>query len=469
MSEIAFDSINALGQKIRTKEISPVELTIQTLQRIEQIDPSINAYIKVMSEDAMQQAASLEQEVLQNNIRGPLHGIPISLKDIFETKGHETTCGSKVLEHWIPDRDATIVTKLKNAGAIIIGKTNMHEWAMGATTENPHFGTTRNPWNLNKISGGSSGGSAAAVAAGLCFGSIGTDAAGSIRLPAALCGIVGIKPTYGRVSRHGSLPGPTSFDHIGPLTRTVKDSAILLQAIAGFDKNDPSSSRRPVDIDFERPLQDLKGIKLGVCRNYFYEGLHDEVKINMEKSIVRLKDLGAEIVEINIAGIDEALNAFKIIAQSELYTFHKPIWAKVPHLYSEDFKVRFNFAKQINVTDYLNAQKLRNKFIHYFLDCMSSVSAIIAPSNSQPAFTIGSKTPEENMQNIYTIGKTPLGNFLAFPAISVPCGLLPENLPAGMQLIGKPFAEKLLLQVADCFERSYETTLWKQKLAANLD
>ena len=255
MNEILFETIENAGAAIKTKQISPVELTKLTLNQIQEHEPILNAFITVMAEEAMEQAKLLEKEIEQNQYRGPLHGIPIAVKDILQTKGVKTTNGSKIFDGFVPNDDATVIKKLKEAGAIIIGKANLHEFAMGATTENPHYGSTKNPWDLSKIPGGSSGGSAVLTATGMAFGAVGTDTAGSVRLPAAMCGTVGFKPTYGLVSRKGCFPFSWSLDHVGPMTRTVKDATIMLEAMRGFDPDDASTVNRNDSVIFDQTLK----------------------------------------------------------------------------------------------------------------------------------------------------------------------------------------------------------------------
>lgn len=463
MTHLSFNSISEISNKIQQKEISPVELVKTTLQNIKRVNPQLNAYREIYDEDALAQAKQLEDELMKGKVRGPLHGVPISLKDLIEVEGKATTGGSKVLENWRTDKNATVVNRLKEAGAVITGKTNLHEFGMGATSENNHFGAVHNPFNLEKIPGGSSGGSAAEVAAGLSFGSIGTDAAGSVRLPAAFCGIVGLKPTFGRVSRYGTVPGSWAFDHLGPITRNVEDAGILYKTIAGYDQHDDSSSKKEVTFtNIDR--QDLNGVTVGINRNYFFDGVDHQVEKLMENTITTLKRLGAKIVEINIEQINDALQSFKTIAQSELFAFHKPIWEKNNNLYGEDINFRFNYAKELSATDYLNAQRFRKRFISHVVEVMKDIDILISPTNSQAPFTIGLREPEDNMNNIYTLGKTPLINFIGFPAINIPLGMLEGNLPSGLQMIAKPFEEDKLCQIAKVYESTHDTGHWTSKL-----
>ncbi|WP_240689004.1 amidase [Ammoniphilus sp. YIM 78166] len=454
MTDLFFHDMTTVSGLIKEKKVSPIELTQLLLERIHRYNPVLNAYIKVMDDEALSQAKELEKEIMEGKLRSPLHGIPIAIKDIIQTKGIVTTAGSKVFEDWIPDEDATVITRLKEAGAILIGKTNLHEFAMGATTENPFYGAAKNPWDLERIPGGSSGGSAVALAAGLCFGALGTDTAGSVRLPSALCGTVGLKPTYGRVSRHGCLPFSWSLDHIGPMTRTVKDSAILLGYMAGYDKKDHSSADLPVDMDWDQPLDHLKGIKLGICYEYFLEGVHPEIEQVFHDAILRLVDLGAEVVVLKLPGIEEAQWAQRIIAQAEAYSFHEPILTHRSELYSEDVKFRLRFGKDVSAFDYLKAQKIRKKFIQDVLQATEEVNLLASPMNHNPAFKIGSVPPEQAINNMFHLSKAPLVSMLGFPALALPCGFISGNMPTGLQLIGKPFKEKELMQVGELYEKS---------------
>lgn len=453
MGNLTYMNIESVSKLIRIKEVSPVDLVKQTLERISKYDSSLRAYITVMEEQAMDRAILLEEELQKGELRGPLHGIPIAVKDNIKTKGIRTTGGSKIFKDWIPDEDATVVQKLVDAGAIIIGKANLHEFAMGATTENPHYGNTKNPWNLKKIPGGSSGGSAVATAMGMAFGAVGTDTAGSVRLPAAMCGTVGLKPTYGLVSREGCFPFSWSLDHIGPMTRTAKDAAIMLETMKGHDPKDPSSVSEKVVVNFGS-VEDLKGVKLGFYEAYMFSGMDEEIKRVLMKAFRKLEALGAEIISIDLPFIDDALEALKIIAQSEVFSYHEPLLKRFEDAYGADLKYRFQFGKDISANAYIRAQRIRNRFISTTIKQMSEIDALIGPTNVQPPFNIGTMVPEQAISNMFTLGKTPLANILGFPAISIPCGFTTDHLPVGLQLIGKPFAEKKVLKIADCYERS---------------
>ncbi|VEF46651.1 glutamyl-tRNA(Gln) amidotransferase subunit A [Bacillus freudenreichii] len=448
MSELLFETIDQVSRRITKGELSPVELTKLTIERIRQVNPSLNAFITVAEEQALEQAKSLEAEAQKGNIRSPLHGVPIAVKDMVQTKDILTTGGSKILENWVPDEDAPVVRNLKEAGAIIIGKANLHEFAMGATTENPHYGSTRNPWNQKYIPGGSSGGSAVATAAGMAFGAVGTDTAGSIRLPAAMCGTAGIKPTYDLVSREGSLPFSWSLDHVGPMTRTIKDSALMLEAMIG--------SKEPKSAFNE--LEDLKGIKLGFYEPYMYSGIDPDVKSVVEKAFQQMESLGAEIIPIELPFIDSALEGLKTIAQSEVVAYHEPLLKKHGDLYGDDLKYRFQYGRDVSATAYINAQRVRKKFIQSTLAQMKGIDALIGPTNVQPPFEIGTMVPEQAISNMFVLGKTPLANILGFPTLSVACGFTRDKFPVGLQIIGKPFSDHRIMEIADCYERSESWT-----------
>ncbi len=466
MKHWPFETIASVQQAIVNKQVSPVEVTQMLLARIRRWDSKLSSFITVMEEAAMQEAVEREKDVMSGTTKGPLHGVPIAVKDIIQTRGVRTTAGSKLFAEWVPDEDATVISKLREAGAIVIGKTNLHEFAMGATTENPFYGSARNPWNLAKIPGGSSGGSAVALAAGFCYGALGTDTAGSIRLPSALCGTVGMKPTYGRVSRHGCLPFSWSLDHIGPMTRTVNDAAILLKVIEGKDRRDDSSVAGARPIDPHARIDSLKGCRIGVCREYFFEGVDSEIEQLVNQALNQLQALGAEVVELVLPGIADALWAQKAIAQAEGYTFHQPMLDKRADLYSDDVKFRLQFGKNVSAADYLNAQRIRKAFIRQTLGQMAAgqVDLLVSPMNHNPPFDIGSVTPEEAINNMFRLAKAPLVSMLGFPALALPCGFTQDRLPVGMQLIGKPFDEQQLFCVGELYEQSQG---WVAALAQN--
>ena len=452
-NSIFFQSIDEVSVLIKNKELSPIDLVKKTLQRINELNPNINAFIGVLEEDVLKQATFLEDELSKGIYRGPLHGIPIAIKDIFETKGHVMTAGSKILANWIPNKDATVIKKLKDAGALIVGKNNMHEFSSGGTNENPHYGPTHNPWDLRKISGGSSGGSAAAVASGMSFAALGSDVGGSIRLPAAHCGIVGLKPTYGRVSRYGSWPFSFSADHIGTMGRTVKDAALLLQAVSGYDINDPTTSKRSVEVVPNDINEDLRGVVVGVCREYFFENLHPEMQQQIELAISKLEKLGARIQEISIPSIHAVPKHLLNMMRTEWYAVHKKFIKQYEQDYGEDLRGRFLAAADISAQEYLDAHKFRQVFLEEFKEKMQGIDVLVSPTLAMFPFDIGSMSIKEK-EKIFGWFKTHIFNFTGYPALAMPCGFNSEGLPAGLQIMGKPFMEKELLTIATIYERS---------------
>ncbi|WP_232699293.1 amidase [Brevibacillus daliensis] len=465
MTDLLFRDITTIHQAITSKKLSPVELIELTQRRIEEQNPTLRAFICVQNEGSMKAAKQAENEIMKGEVRGKLHGIPLAIKDVIHVKGTPTTGGSRLLRDWWPDEDATVVSKLKAAGAIIVGKANLHEFAMGATSENPHFGTVRNPWDHTKISGGSSGGSAVAVATGMSVAALGTDTAGSIRLPAALTGTVGLKPTYGLVSRHGSLPFSWSFDHIGPMTRTVRDAALMLEVIAGYDPLDAATTSHS-SFQKSEPLFDLSGVTIGICRSYFFENIEPELNEMLEEAMSCLEKLGARLVFIELPFLDEAGWAQKIIGQSEGYSFHEPFLRDFKDLYGPDVLYRLNFGSNVTASEYLKAQRIRHQFIQSTLAEMKEVDLLLSPMNHSYAFEIGSVSPEQSISNMFRLAKAPLISLLGFPALALQSGFTHDGMPAGMQLIAKPFEEARLLAVGECYERE---TNWAARLPLCLE
>ncbi|MCO7174883.1 amidase [Sporolactobacillus kofuensis] len=455
MDHLFFEDIRKISLQLKSGSISSVEITEKMLDRIHKLDPALNAYIQVMDGSALEQAKKADDEIIRGNIRGPLHGVPIAIKDIFETKGSITTAGSKVLSKWKPAQDAVVVSKLKDAGAVIIGKTNLHEFAMGSTTENPHYGPTRNPWNLTKIPGGSSGGSAVAVAAGMCYGALGTDTGGSIRLPSSLCGIVGLKPTFNLVNRKGCVPLSWSFDHIGPMARTVDDCALILQVIV-----DPKMiQNHGLDLSIEN-IHTIKhrSIKIGICKEYFFDGIEEEIQMIVEQAMYDLEAIGIQFIDIKIPGIAEGLNAQKIISKSEAYTFHKNTFEKYPNDFGKDVQFRLNSGSKVLASEYIEAQRVRRSFLENVKEAMKECDYILSPTHSITPFDVGERSPEESINNIFDLGKTPIGNLLGYPVLTVPCGFSSKKLPVGMQIIGKPYSEDQLLSIGKHYEEEHHWT-----------
>lgn len=475
--ELAFTSIERVASLVQERKLSPVELTQIMLARIERINPQLNAYLTVTAEQALEQARQAEKEICaprgRAHYRGPLHGIPISLKDNIWTRGVRTTAGSKILRDFVPDEDAFVVTCLRRAGAIILGKTNLHEFAYGVTTDNPHYGPTRNPWDTSRIPGGSSGGPAAAVAAGLCCASIGTDTGGSIRIPAALCGIVGFKPSYGRVSSFGVVPLATSLDHTGPLARCVADAAILLRAIAGRDLLDETTIPGPVP-DFVRGLRasltrpgrpsgkQRARLRLGRPREYYWEKLDDEVRQVVEAAVEDFERIGATIEEVSLPHLYDADEPATCIALAEARAFHQSAgWFPARAAdYGEDVRKRLELGAQIRAIDYLHAASVRLQVQSDFARAFVRVDAIVAPTVPVAAPVIGEqkvsiREGEESVRSALLRLNRP-ANFTGLPAISVPCGFTATGLPVGLQLIGRRFDEASLLRIAHAYERAHD-------------
>ncbi|HEX5414991.1 MAG TPA: amidase [Chloroflexota bacterium] len=465
--DLVYASIGELASRIRSGEVSPVGLTEAVLTRIERLNPVLGAFITVTADLAREQARRAEDEIRGDHYRGPLHGIPISLKDLYDTAGIPTTAGSRILADRVPTTDATVTRRLSEAGAVLLGKTNLHEFAYGTTTLNPHFGHTRNPWDLERITAGSSGGTAAAVAAGLGFMSMGSETGFSIRRPAAFCGVVGLKPTYGRVSRHGVLPCAWSLDHAGPLTRTVQDAALTLNAIAGYDAADPASARRAVP-DFTALLgKEIKGLRVGIPRHHFAGRIEPAVEAAFEQAIQVFRDLGAEPVELRLPRVRYALPASTTIMHVEVGAVHARWIRSRPEDYGADVRIRIQSGAAVTAEDYARAQRIRRWIADEVAEIWSRVDLLAAPTTPQVATRIA-ESPEALRDPGFVVEEG-LFNFLrlyaliGIPAISVPCGFSPEGLPIGLSLAGRPFDEPRVLQAAQAYEAATE---WSRRRPA---
>jgi aspartyl-tRNA(Asn)/glutamyl-tRNA(Gln) amidotransferase subunit A len=457
-----FLSIEHAARLLRRKEVSPVELTSAMLERIARLDRRFNAFITVTAERGVADARRAEREILRGHYRGPLHGIPLALKDNFWTRGIRTTAGSSILTDFIPSEDSTVAGRLSRAGAVLLGKTNLHEFAYGVTTENPHFGATRNPWARDRIAGGSSGGSAAAVAAGLAFGSVGTDTGGSIRIPSALCGIAGLKPTFGRVSCFGVVPLARSMDHVGPLARNVADLAILLQCIAGRDRRDPTTSGIAVP-DYLRALRRKLGpFRLGWPQEFFFERIDPEVRRRVEAAVKLLKNLGAEVESISLPHLADAAQASTDIALAEAARYHEGAGyfpARTAE-YGEDVRSRIELGRNVTALNYLRGLEVRRQVQEDFRRAFERVDAIVAPTTPIAAPRLGSQTTviareKESVRSALVRLNRP-ANFTGLPAISVPCGRTSQSLPVGLQLIGRRWQEDHLLRIAHAYQQATE-------------
>ncbi len=460
---LAYASISEIGKLYRRRKLSPVELTKFLLDRIARLNPRLNAYLTLNSEIALRDAAAAESALCSKSRRkssrdlGPLHGIPISLKDNLYTAGLRTTGGSGFLRDFLPLQDAAVVTSLKNYGAILIGKTNLHEFAYGVTSNNPHFGPARNPWDLDRIPGGSSGGSAAALAAGLCYGSIGTDTGGSVRIPASLCGVAGLKPGVGRVNPEGAIPLSTTLDFVGPMARTVADVALLFEAIATYGKNE----RRP----HAPRLPSTRGrrLHLGIPKHFFLDVISPDVQHAFESSLVTLKKMGAKLKEVSLPYLKETEHAGNQIAWAEATHYHQQAgWYPLHSAdYGEDVRSRLEMGEKVSALQYLRALDLRDKFIAGFHLALleNEVDALVTPTTPIAAPLIGEETisiaGKEHSTRALLLRLNRPANLGGLPAISVPCGLTPAGLPAGLQFLASVTDEALLLEIASRFEQAH--------------
>ena len=441
-------SIAEASDLLRRKKVSPVELTNACLARIEQLNPSINAFITVMHDSALAQARDAENEIVAGNWRGPLHGIPIGLKDLIDTAGVKTTCASALFADRVPTDDAEIVRRLKTAGAVLVGKQNMQEFAWGGTSTSSYFGPVHNPWDIDRIAGGSSGGSAAAVSTGMCFGAIGTDTGGSVRQPAAFCGIVGLKPTYGRVSTRGVFPLSPSLDHVGTLCRSVTDTALMLEAIAGYDKLDPTSVDFPVE-SYANALNVKTKPRIGIVRKPFFDDLNPDIERAMIEALNVLGNLSSDVLEIDLPSTPAAVQAPEVLA------VHSKHFTTSPDLYGRWMRERLELATAIDTVTYIEARQELDRLRRSVGDVFSQVDWLVTPTTPVPPITIReamdmSPTPAGE---IWLWNTRPF-NAYGFPTISIPCGFTRAGLPIGLQLSGPNFHEANLLSFTHAFEQA---------------
>lgn len=443
-------TINEASGLLRTGEISPVELAQAHLQQIEQRDPGLNAFITVTAQAAMETARRLEAEIRQSGPRGPLHGIPLALKDLFETGGIRTTGGSKFFANHTPVEDAASVRRLKEAGAVLLGKLNMHEIALGVTSNNPHFGAVHNPWDPQRTAGGSSGGSAAALAAGMCMGSLGTDTGGSIRIPSSLCGTVGLKPTYGRVSLAGVIPLSWSLDHAGPMARTVADAAVLLQAVAGYDPADPSSANQPVDA-YTRGLEDgVRGWRIALAAGDAFEGIDPQVDRLVQAAAQALEAAGALVEPAPPLDFADALAANGLIAVVEAAAFHRERLAAHPQDFGEDVRRRLQIGSETSVEDYALARRKQTGLRRRYEGLFDTYDVLLTPATPVAAPLLDGPDAVEQAR-LLTRCTAPF-NLTGLPALVVPCGF--ENgLPVGVQIAGAPWQEHKVLRAGRAIEK----------------
>jgi aspartyl-tRNA(Asn)/glutamyl-tRNA(Gln) amidotransferase subunit A len=455
-SPMTTTSISDLAQCLRRREISPVEITKECLRRIEKLNPVLNAFITVTAESALVESHTAEDEILRGRWRGPLHGIPIALKDMIDTAGVRTTAASALYRDRIPDQDAEVVRRLREAGAVILGKNNLHEFAYGGSSLVSHFGEVRNPWDCERIAGGSSGGSAAAVAAGLAYAAIATDTSGSIREPAALCGCVGLKPTYGRVPSQGVIPLSASLDHVGPQALTVEDATIILQAIAGYDAADVTSADVPV-ADYASALRgDTKSLRVGIPRQYFFEDLDWEVASAVEQALGVIRTLVADTREVKLeVPTDRSLQA------AEAFAFHAENVAKSPELYEADTLRRLRTGEKVTAAEYIRRRHELDETRRGIDRAFADVDVVVTPTVPMPAPAIADlKANAEVLRQaeLKLLHNTRPFNVWGLPAISVPCGLTQSGLPIGLQIAGPHWREDLVLRLAHRYEQSTRGT-----------
>ena len=438
------------SELVRTKKVSPKELTAACLARIQRVNPTLNAFITVTAEQATADAQRAEAEIMKGRWRGPLHGIPVGLKDLFDTAGVRTTGGSGQFADRVPVEDAEVVRRLKAAGAVILGKQNLHELGLGATSASSHFGPVHNPWNRDYVPGGSSGGSAAAVAASLCYGALGTDTGGSVRLPASFCGIVGLKPSYGRVSLRGVLPLSWSLDHVGPLTRTVLDAAILLQAIAGYDGRDTTSIDRPVPDWVAAIKRGAASLRVGVPREYFFTGLHADVQSAVEQAIRVLSKLTASVQEVMVP-VNPEMHLAVMLAEG--FAFHAARVREAPQLFQSPVLGRLRGGEAVSTATYINRRRELDQMRRAAADLFTHVDLLVTPTVPLLPIPIAEAQDDETGTALYARNTRPF-NALGLPAVSVPCGFAKNALPIGLQIVGPPWGEEAVLRLAHAFEQT---------------
>ncbi len=463
LPSLPFPTLLAASQAIRTKQISPLELTQICLQRIEAVNPKINAFITVTSESAVHDARQATDEVANDQYRGILHGIPLAIKDLFDVRGVPTTAGSPLLKHNIAAEDAFVVKQLREAGAIFLGKLNMHEWALGVTGVNPHFGPSRNPWNIACITGGSSSGSGAALAAGLCYGSLGSDTGGSIRIPASLCGIVGLKPTYGRVSVRGVIPLAWSLDHAGPMGRSVDDVEALFNVINALDASDPYSAWNPAgtrrsaehgiwndDLTLQSPISKFR---IGIPDDYFFSDLHHETEAAYRAAIKTLGEIGFELRDVSLTGFEASVKASAEILHAEAAAYHQEHIEKHADQIGMDVLTRFKWGLEVTGVEYALARRTQIEWRYKMVQLFDAIDALVLPATPFPARLIDESDPVVLSRGNLT-RFTRLFNLTGNPALVLPCGQTSDGLPIGLQIVGPLWQEEKILHIAKAYEQS---------------
>jgi aspartyl-tRNA(Asn)/glutamyl-tRNA(Gln) amidotransferase subunit A len=443
-----------IAAKLRAGSISPVELASDCLERIEKLNPTLNSFITVTADSALAQAREAAAEIQRGKWRGPLHGVPLALKDLIDTAGVRTTAASALFKDRIPTEDAEVVRRLKAAGAVLLGKQNLHEFAYGGSSVVSYFGEVHNPWNLAHIAGGSSGGSAAAVAAGLCYGAIGTDTAGSIREPAGLCGVVGLKPTYGRVSARGVIPLSWSLDHVGPIARTVSDAAVILQCIAGFDSGDATSADVPVP-DYITALKDeRKLLRIGIPRSFFYEDLDPEIASAVEQALSLLSTLATEVCDIGLQ-----VPTDRTLQSAESYAYHAEFVARTPELYQPETLRRIKTGDNVTASERAQRRRELEQARSDIRSMFDNADVLVTPTTPIPAPVLAELKQNPDLlrpREILLLRNTRPVNVWGLPAISIPCGFTNAGLPIGLQIIGPHWGEATVLQLAYAYEQATE-------------
>ncbi len=465
--DVANLSVACAARALRAREFSPLELTDAYLRRIERLNPTINAYVTVTAERAREDAHRATQEFAAGKIRGPLHGIPIAYKDLYETAGVRTTGGSIIHANHIPQYDCTVARKLRDAGTILLGKLNTHEYAYGVTTNNPHYGPTRNPWDLDRIPAGSSGGSGAAIAAGLATATTGSDTGGSIRMPASVCGVVGLKPTYGRVSKAGVLPLSHRYDHTGPLTRTVEDAALMLNVIAGYDPADPASVRLPLDDVAAFLGAGVRGLRIGVPRAYFFDHLEDDVAASMAHAIEVLVQLGAKVRDVDIPGVADGLRGTFGFVLAEAQDIHARSLRERPEDFGSDVREMLS-SYWPTTTELMAGQRAIDALTVAMRTTLETVDVLLTPTTPITAPLIGQESVRYGRMEESVLGAmircTAPFNATHLPALSLPCGFNRDGLPIGLQIAGRSFDEATVLRVGYAYEQATDWHLRKPAL-----
>ncbi|MFZ3341299.1 MAG: amidase [Terriglobales bacterium] len=451
-------TIESLSRRIRAREISPTELTHDCLDRIAKLNPKLNAFITVLAESALEEARRAEQEIFRGKYRGPLHGIPLGLKDILDTAGVRTTAASALFKERLPKQDAEVVRRLRADGAIILGKQNLHEFAYGGSSLISFCGEVHNPWDTERVAGGSSGGSAASVASGMGLAAVGTDTAGSVRLPAAYCGVVGLKPTYGRISTRGVVPLSQSLDHVGPITNSVCDAGLMLQVLAGYEAGDPASVDVPVT-DYTCDLDELlPGVRIGVPRAFFFENLDSEVAGAVERAIQVFRELGADIRDEVVLEV----STDRTLASAEAWAYHERFVARSPELYQPATLARIKSGEKISDEDVLRARQELGASRQAIGKIFEEVDVLLTPTVPIPPPRIADlmKDPENlRPAELIMLRNARPFNVWGIPAISVPCGFTKDGMPIGLQLAAAAWREDVVLRAACAYERA---TAWSE-------